>query len=208
MIDLLQQLNEISISGIAKRQKDITKLFPTFFDRVQAVVDKGGVRLNNLQKDLWQFRVHSGTDDNKWYEFNFHIKDLVNLLNKYVPDKSLWTKDKQRADLRKVARAIFFDADVQIECSCPAAQFWGPNFTQSRPKYDAKYGRKENRPPKKRNPNEYGILCKHGNAVLKTLPFYITTIAKWLKENYADKIKEIQDKARETETEPEVEQET
>lgn len=208
MIDLLQQLNEISISGIAKRQKDITKLFPTFFDRVQAVADKGGVRLNNLQKDLWQFRVHSGTDDNKWYEFNFHIKDIINLLNKYVSDKSLWTKDGQHADLRKVARAIFFDADVQIECSCPAAQFWGPNFTQSRPKYDAKYGRKENRPPKKRNPNEYGILCKHGNAVLKTLPFYITTIAKWLKENYADKIKEIQDKARETETEPEVEQET
>jgi hypothetical protein len=207
MIDLLQQLNEISISGIAKRQKDITKLFPTFFDRVQAVVDKGGVRLNNLQKDLWQFRVHSGTDDNKWYEFNFHIKDLVNLLNKYVPDKSLWTKDKQRADLRKVARAIFFDADVQIECSCPAAQYYH-HYTQSRPKYDAKYGRKENRPPVKRNPNEYGILCKHGNAVLKTLPFYITTIAKWLKENYADKIKEIQDKARETETEPEVEQET
>lgn len=191
MLEHIKKLCEITLSGISKKQKDITNLFPTFHDRVKAVGEKGGVRLMSLTAHEWNFRVHSGTENNKWYAVEFYIKDMSALLQKYVPNKDLWTKDGQKVDLRKVARAIFFDADVEVNCSCLAQQYWGPAYQLT--KADAKYGRKEYRAPKKRNPHEFGIACKHVQALLNVLPFYITTIAKWLKEKYRDEIKELQD---------------
>ena len=346
MFEHIKKLCEITLSGISKKQKDITNLFPTFYDRVKAIGEKGGVRLMSLTAHEWNFRIHSGTENNKWYAGEFYIKDMSALLKKYVPNKDLWTKDGKKVDLRKVARAIFFDADVEVSCSClvgetkiplldgrtltmeeiykeygsdrsfwiyasdengdfvparayslgvtgntanlvevfldndrsikctpdhlfrmrdgsykeaqdlkpndslmplyrhhkvvrveklsyektvpvydltvekyqnfltdagvfvhncPAQQYWGPAYQLT--KADAKYGRKEYRAPKKRNPHEFGISCKHVQALLNVLPFYITTIAKWLKEKYRDEIKDLQDNTLKQE-EPEVKPES
>ena len=199
MDDILKQLNEISLSGVAKKQKDITKLFPTFHDRVKSVGNMGGVRLSSLKSNVWEFKIHSGTDSSKRYDVQFHIKDIVGLVQKHAANKELWTSDGMHVDLRKVAHAIFFDADVQTQCSCPSFVYHGFSYISSRPKYDLKYGKKENRPPNVRNPHQHGIICKHLTALLKVLPFYLTSIAKWLKKYYAKEIKAIQNQVRKEE---------
>lgn len=69
--------------------------------------------------------------------------------------------------------------------NCPAFLYYGPSYILGRPKYDAKYTDPEHRPPNKRNPKQYGAVCKHYTNVLKALPFYVGTIAKWLRDFYA-----------------------
>jgi len=69
--------------------------------------------------------------------------------------------------------------------NCPAFLYYGPAYILGRPKYDAKYTDPEHRPPNKRNPKQYGATCKHFTNVLKALPFYTGTIAKWLRDFYA-----------------------
>jgi hypothetical protein len=189
-MELLEILNEISLANINRKQRSITKLFPSFHDRVEAVADKGGVRLRKLEPKVWRFKVHSGTKNNKWYSLNFQIKDIDSLITKHVSNKKLWTKSGEHVDLRKVARAIFFDADVNVSCSCPASQYWGPNYQLTQA--DAKYGRQERRPPDIRNPHRYGTACKHLQALLYVLPFYISTVAKWLKDNYSGLIASLE----------------
>lgn len=196
-LDLINiPIEEVTLGNIDRKQQSITKLFPTFHDRVDAVGEKGGVKLDKIEPKVWRFKVHSGTKENKWYDVNFHIKDIKALIKKYVSQTKLWTQDKSHADLRKVARGIFFDADVQVECSCPAAQYWGPNYQLTQKK--AKYGKKEHRPPNIRNPKQYGILCKHLQALVNVLPFYITSIAKWLKNNYQDYISKVEELIKRT----------
>jgi hypothetical protein len=191
-------IEEVSLAGISRKQQSITKLFPTFHDRVDAVGEKGGVKLDKIEPKVWRFKVHSGTKENKWYDVNFHIKDIKALIKKYVSQTKLWTQDKSHADLRKVARAIFFDADVQVSCSCPSFLYHGFDYITSKPQYDAKYGKKEKRPPNIKNPKQYGMLCKHLQALVNVLPFYITSIAKWLKNNYQDYISKIEELIKRT----------
>jgi hypothetical protein len=136
--------------------------------------------------------VHSGTQEGKWYSDKLQFKDMNVLIAHHAADMRLWTENKTHVDLRKLAKAILFDADVKLSCSCPAAQYWGPNYILSKPKYDAKYGRQEDRRPKVRNPKEYGMLCKHLQVLINVLPFYITTMATWLKEQFASQIAYIE----------------
>ena len=81
------------------------------------------------------------------------------------------------------------EVDLAMDCSCPASTFWGPNFIRTQ--RQAQFGDQENRPPKIRNPKQYGISCKHADDVLERLPFYTGDYAKWLKTFYDREIQEM-----------------
>jgi len=196
MNQLLEKILEATVATIQRKQKSITRLFPSFPDRVKAVADKGGVRLDRTAADLWKFRVHSGTQGDVWYDVILRFKNVVPTLERLVKNRRLWTSDKTRVDLRKLAREFLNRVDVEILCSCPAFQYWGPAYILSLSKYDAKYTDKETRPPRIRNPKKYGAYCKHYANVMRVLPFYKTTLAKWLRDFYRKEIARFEEEAK------------
>ena len=197
MFDLLDYiLNEATASDIQRKQKSITKLFPPFPDRVKAIGDRGGVRLRDTNQENWYFNVHSGTK-NAWYEDIIHFDNVLLTLEKLVKNRKLWVADKSRIDLNKLAHEFLKKVHIKISCSCPASLYWGPDYILGLDKYDAKYGRQEPRAPRIRNPKQYGSMCKHLHAVMKVLPFYKSTIVRWLQDFYKDVIVRFEIEAKE-----------
>ena len=197
MLEILKKLDELTISGLQRKQRSINRLFPTFPDRVKAIGGRGGLRLRDTDEDSWHFKVHSGTQTGVWYDCVLYFKNIPITLEQLIKDRRLWVADKSRADLKKVAKRFLEVVDIQAYCSCPAFQYWGPAYILSLSKYDAKYTDRETRPPRIRNPKQYGAYCKHYENVMKVLPFYKTTVAKWLKDFYSDEIRRFEEEARE-----------
>lgn len=189
-------IKEATLSDIHRKQKSVTRLFPTFFDRERQVELMGGIKLVDIDDDNFHFKVHSGTKKDVWYDCMLHFKNVKELLGKLVMNRKLWVTDRSKVDLRKIAAEFAAHIDVQIFCSCPADLYYGGHYIRSRPKYDAKYTDPENRPPDERNPHQYGAHCKHLQAVMKALPWYTGTIAKWLRDFYANDIIKFEEQAR------------
>jgi len=99
-----ERIEEVTAKQLMRKQRSITRLFPSFPDRVKAVADKGGIRLEGVDKDQWHFRIHSGTEDSVWYDAYIKFADLQSTLIKTIKDRRLWVKDKSRIDKRKMAR--------------------------------------------------------------------------------------------------------
>ncbi len=197
MIDLIDKLVEATASDILRKHRSIKRLFPDFDKKTKGVEDKGGIRLDDQDPETWKFRLHSGTKDDVWYDGYIHFKNVKPTLERLVKDRRFWTADKSRVDLRKLAKEFMNRADIQLFCSCPADLYWGGHYIRSLGKYDAKYTRKETRPPKVRNPRQYGMVCKHLDRLLKAFPFYGSTMAKWLRDFYGKEIREWEDEAKE-----------
>lgn len=197
MLEVLDKLNEITHPGVARKQRSITRLFPEFPARVKSIGTMGGIRLLDMQPNYWHFSLHSGTKDNLWYDGYINFKDLVPFLDKHVGDKRLWTKSKEHVDLKKLAKKVMFYCNIQLKCTCPAFLYWGPAYILSLSKYDGMFGDRENRPPRIRNPKKYGAVCKHTQAMLNAYPFYMTTLAGFLRDTHVDQIRRLEDKAKE-----------
>lgn len=195
--DNINQVNEATFTDIRRKQKTITNLFPSFYTRVQKVGSMGGVHLYDVNEDLWYFRVHSGTQSDVWYNIVVYFKEVKQILQKLVKDRRLWLPGKTQIDYRKAAIAFLENVDVQLSCSCLAQIYYGGDYILSQDRYDAKHGKKEKRPPRVRNPKEFGAHCKHLEAVFKVLPFYQQTAAKWLRDFYSDEIQQIELQAAE-----------
>ncbi len=194
----IQQLIEANLQQLKNKQQSIVRLFPDFFTnpiKVPGIISKGGLRMIKASKDTWTFKVHSGSEDDKWYEVNIRWKNIVPEIQRAVADRRNWNKTKSKVDLKKVAAQVFSKADVELNCSCPADLYWGKHYIRSQDKYRAKYGEQENRPPDIRNPKQYGAYCKHIEALMKTLSFYKGTMANWIKKNYGTVIAKEEEKA-------------
>lgn len=194
---LIGKVDEATLNNLQRKQRTISWLFPPFSDRVKKVGDMGGIRLKSVDDDNWNFKVHSGTKKDVWYDVVIHFKDTKETLDKLVRDRGMWVKDRSRIDLRRLAEKFINEVNVQTFCSCPADLYWGGHYIRGLPRYDAKYTKPEHRPPRKNNPKQYGAYCKHTSALMKTLPFYTQTVAKWLRDFYSDDIQEIEKKAKE-----------
>lgn len=186
---MFNELFEATASDLKRKQKSITRLFPNFPDRVKGVADNGGIRLESVEDELWKFKIHSGTKKDVWYDAYLYFKDIIPTLVKVIKDRRLWVGDKSRIDRRKLARKFMDVADIQVKCSCPAFQYWGPAYILSLGRYDAKYTNRELRPPNVRNKKQYGAYCKHIENLMKVLPFYNDTAMKWLEDFYEEDIK-------------------
>ena len=189
---IVDKLKEATVSDIARKQRTITSLFPAHPGRVEKVGHMGGVRLGKLGTETWHFKIHSGTKKSTWYDAVVHFSNITGTLNKLVMDKRLWVKDQSKVDLRLLAGEFRSQSEVKIECNCPCQQFWGFNYILSKDQYNAKYGSAETRSPSKRNPRQYGAICKHLDALFKSLPFYNSTIARWLNDFYGKDIQELE----------------
>jgi hypothetical protein len=200
LIDIVkQQLFELKYSEFVQKQKSITKLFPKYPERVQAINANGGIRIIHQFPEVWQFKVASGTKKGVSYTVFLRFKNIKELLAEYVPNKQLWLKSGDGINYNLLAPEIFDKVDIEMGCSCPATLYWGKDFIRTQNK--AQWGDGETRPPDIRNPNRYGIACKHGGDVLERLPFYTSTFASFLKSFYSGEVNELLKKVLEREEE-------
>lgn len=176
------RLNELDYGGFKSKQKSITKLFPKFPERKKAIYNNGGIRLSEQFPELWWFKVHSGTKEGVEYDVYLHFKNLLPTIQQFVGNKELWTKDQTSVNYNLLAPEVFNVVDFAMDCSCPADLYWGPEYQKTQKQ--AQFGDQENRPPKVRNPKQYGLVCKHQDDVLERLPFYTGDFAKFLKTFY------------------------
>ena len=189
MHDLASKLiNELTYRGLAKKQQTITKLFPTFHDRVGQVDSLGGVKLNDLKPNQWQFKVHSGTDSGVWYDVVMKFVDIGADIKKVMRSPEVWFTTGTHVDYNKLAKRLLYGSKLQWRCSCPAFKYWGSAFILSQPKYNAKYTNKETRPPDTRNPKKHGAVCKHLQAVLNKFLSYENTMTKYLRQFHRGKV--------------------
>ena len=179
-------LFEYTLGNMMTKQKSITSLFPTFYDRVGKVADNGGVKLFRMKPGLWTFKVTSGTTPGVRYNDYVKFIDPEKTLRRLVHDKNNWKTDKSGIDYRKLAVEFLFRSDLKVNCSCPADLYYGGQ--NIRTKKNAKYTKPEHRPPKQKNPQEYGVGCKHLQLVMDTLPFYGGKMATYLKKYYSQDI--------------------
>ena len=195
-MDIFTHIQEATTKQLQRKQKSVTRLFPTFPDRVKAVADNGGIRLKDVEPELWTFKIHSGTKKNVWYDAYLKFKNILPTLEKLVKDRRLWVGDKSRVDRKKLARKFMTVVNVELKCGCPAFQYWGPAYVLSLGKYDAKYTDDEKRPPRIRNPKQYGAYCKHLENLMKVLPFYNDTMIKFLSDFYSEQISTFEQEAK------------
>jgi len=192
---IIQALKEVDYKGVVRKQRSINKLFPDWSDKVKGIAKMGGLRMETSNNAEWKFKIHSGTDPNKWYEVHLAFKNVKELLAKHVKDRRIWVGDKSRVDRRKLAKKMLYSIDIALSCSCPAFQYWGGAYITSLPKYAAKYGEPETRSPNVRNPKKYGMVCKHLQNLINVLPFYETTMAQWLTQFYNKDIETLEQQA-------------
>jgi len=190
MLKMINRINELTYKGLKKDQKDITNLFPTFYQRVKKVAQNGGVKLVDMTPNNWHFKINSGTEKGKKYDAYIHWKTLPAKIRKYGVSKGLWTKDKSRVDLNKLSQKILFDTDLEIVCSCPADLYWGGHYIRTQSK--SKYTNPENRPPNIRNPRQHGAYCKHLELLMSVLPMYVATLAKYMKDYFSEDIENLE----------------
>lgn len=189
-------LNEVNLSRLLMKQRSITRLSPQFYSRVASVSAKGGVRFTGQEDDTWFFDVHSGTKDGVWWHAKIRFLNLIPTINAKVRNKKLWNKDRSGVDYRKLAQAVLYAVDIQLEDDCPADLYWAHQYTRSRAQYNAKTPPKETRPPKKNNVKEYGVMCKHLQSLVNQLPLYEGTFAKFLKTRYSKVVSAAEQKAK------------
>jgi len=196
MFDLMNKLVEATATDVQRKQQSIKRLFPDFDAKTRGVEDKGGIRLDHQDAETWKFQLHSGTKDDIWYDGYLHFKDVLSTIGELVRDKRLWVADKSKVDLKKLAKAFMDKIDIQLLCSCPADIFYGGHYIRSLGKYDAKHTKRELRPPRVRNPKQYGMVCKHLDRLMHALPFYGSTCAKWLNDFYGKDIAKFEKEVR------------
>ena len=79
------------------------------------------------------------------------------------------------------ARLIMYSGHLMLNCTCPSFLYHGYRYIADR--NDASIF-DEIRPPKKNNPQQRGIVCKHLHKTIKAFPFYAGDFAKHIKDNY------------------------
>ena len=108
-------INEEPLADIERKQRSITRLFPTFYDRVKKIPS---IHLYKEVPGVWTFKAKSASEVGKEYDVVIEFSDLALQIAGRGKDMNLWTSDKSRIDLVKIAREIFDDSDLKISCSC------------------------------------------------------------------------------------------
>lgn len=192
MKETLAPINEYTYDQLTKKQASIDSLFPgRFRPRVAAVKSNGGVSLETMQPDRWEFSIASGTTPGKKYDAIVNFDNLMDIVSAQAQNKYLWTKNNTKIDLRKMAKAVLEDGNLQIVCSCPADLYYGGQYIRT--KKNSKYTEPEKRPPNIRNKKQYGAYCKHLEVLMQSFNFFNSDMAHFLKKYYSKEIIALED---------------
>jgi len=186
-------LLEDNYKDLLRGQSSVTKLFPTFYNRVRDVENAGGIRMTGMQPDRWTFKVASSSG-NGTYEMAVNFVDFDETIRKHVRNRQIWNKEKTTVDLRKLAHLCMTDCKIQLYCSDPSFQYWGSAYILT--KRGAKYTEPEVRRPDIRNPNQYGRYCKHLAVLMGRLPMYTGTMATFIKKYHMETVNKVVDAVR------------
>lgn len=118
MYKLITQIFEDTYNKILRKQSSIGRLFPNFSDRVKNVAQKGGVKLIDMQPEVWHFKVNSASKDGVRYDNYVRFKNIPEVLGKWVFNRTLWLSDESHVDYRKLAAEVMNEVDLEIDCSC------------------------------------------------------------------------------------------
>ena len=179
-------INELNYGDFRNKQKDITRLFPSFHDRANAVKGNGGVRLIKTTPGLWFFQIASGTKPGVKYDAFVEFYNIEKRILDSIRKKSTWVMSKKEIDFKRLAVEVLSSVDIKTYCDDPSDLYWGFQFIRTRK--NAKYGKPEIRPPKIRNRKQRGFFCKHQQVLLEVLPMYSGDMVTFLKKFYGDVI--------------------
>jgi hypothetical protein len=152
--------------------KELANLIdPNFLSQQIRTAQLKRVEYVGFNRDTMQFQIPSSE-----YEKN-HIKygNLVQF--------DEWDEVGQMGDLNAAekARMLLWVGNIKLHCTCPSFLYWGYQAILS-VLDSAVYP--EDRFPATRNPQERGIVCKHGNLLLQVLPFQSGRIAAEIKTQF------------------------
>lgn len=126
---------------------------------------------------LIPFVKYQGTKKNI---MKYFVPNRYNGWNTYIQFMD-W--DEQVSDLNinpnEAARLLLWAGNLRVHCPCPAFKFWGSQYILTQ--LDAAIV-PEARYPHIRNPSLRGIVCKHLNRCIKTLPWHLGDMASAIKE--------------------------
>ncbi len=89
--------------------------------------------------------------------------------------------DPDTPSYRDKALFLIWASNVRLNCTCESFFWWGYQYILTQ--LDASIF-PVNVAPKVRNPNVHGVVCKHMNRVLRSLPFYTGEIAAEMQEQF------------------------
>ena len=118
LLDNTLRIDEANLSAIKRKQASITRLFPTFPNRVRQVKKNGGVRFIDEDPGIWYFNVSSGTEKGLWYTVYIKFVNIKPMLKMLVNDRRMLKTGKRLIDYQKVADYILRKADIKILCGC------------------------------------------------------------------------------------------
>jgi hypothetical protein len=146
--------------------KEISLLIdPNFLDLSRRANEVKGVNLESIDHNTLHFKTALTASGNRYINLvRFKQWDEV------VSDFD-WTP-------MEAARVLIWKGDVELHCSCPAFLYWGFQYLLT--SIDASIIPEE-RKPRKNNPMEKGIVCKHLYRTLKSFPFFGGDIAQEIK---------------------------
>lgn len=146
--------------------KEIANLIdPNFLDQGLKAQQLRNIHLKGFEGNVMIIEVDSSIGNGK-YRNLFRLPQMREL----VQDVEVTPME--------AAKLLVWAGDVQLHCTCPSFLYHGYQYMLT--VLDSSIY-PEDRRPKRNNPLERGIVCKHLNRTLKAFPFYIGDIAKEIK---------------------------
>lgn len=152
-------LNESTYKEIA------TLIDPNFLDQGLKAQQLKNIQLKGFEGNVMILEIDSSMGNGK-YRNMFRLPQMAELVH-----------DSEVTPM-EAAKLLVWAGDVQLHCTCPSFLYHGYQYMLT--VLDSSIY-PEDRRPKRNNPQERGIVCKHLNRTLKAFPFYIGDIAKEIK---------------------------
>lgn len=162
------QLNEMNFRDM------VARIDPNFLKQGVRARALRGLRLQQMDNDTMIFYVTSSEIDLNGIEY-------MNLIRFMDWDDIASDQDSLP---RERALRLLNESDIQVHCDDPSFLYWGYQFICTQLQASVY---EEDRPPHTNNPGMRGIVCKHLNRVLRSLPFYNGDIAKVIRQQWGGK---------------------
>lgn len=168
-IDFLSELYESNLSDSDKLELleyTIKQIRARASKKAKERAEERAVEFVGFKDDKAEFLAKGGADN---YAIIIRFLDFLDVIE---DDKYKTARDKALAIL---------EGDVEVYCSCPWYLYGGYQWYGTQRGYNvSEYP--EHRPPQPHKPD--GWICKHLVVALRSLPFYSSELAKYIKDNF------------------------